>query len=85
MTGNKLTIENINGLPAKKKTFNFDLKQIEQIDIIQTHQGRYDRRYMVVHGNFEPTEINMNFRYFQLVKIQDFFNEQLKIKKILKG
>ena len=82
----KIKIKTVRGLPKKLKQYSFELKDITKVKLIQTHTQVYGKKMMeLIDFNDEKQNIEVNLRYYQLVKLQDYLNENLKIETSLIG
>lgn len=82
----KLIIDSKIGFPKKIKRQEFDLIDIEKIKLIQSHNVVYGKKAIELidsSNNIQSTAINL--RYYQLVKLQTYLKEHLKIKTSLIG
>ena len=83
---NKLSSESQIGFPKKRDKKDFDLKTIDRIRLIQTHNFIYGKKKMELFDkNGDKHIIELKLRYYQLAKLQKFLKEQLKIKTSLVG
>lgn len=83
---NTLTIYYSKGVPMRNLQYSFLIDEIENIDLIQTHDLLYGRKYIIVNTKKNNNEkIRVILRYYQLVQLIRFLQEEIKIKSRLVG
>ncbi|MCL6268150.1 hypothetical protein [Flagellimonas myxillae] len=82
----KLSLKSIGHLPKKHEENLIELKDVSTINLIQTHTQIYGKKMMEIVGmDGGKKSFEINLRYYQMVKLQDYLNEKLKIKANLIG
>ena len=85
ITKNKFYLSITHGYPQKIEKHNIDLNEIKRIILKQTHESKTGTKAIKVYTEKGCHEFKVNFRYYQLVKIEDYFNENTKINTELIG
>lgn len=85
-TKNKLTIANktllldiTHGLPQRIENHTFEFKNIERIILKQTHESKTGSKKIKIYVKEGCHEISVTFRYYQLVQIEEYFNNNTSI------
>ena len=84
--GNNLIVEIKRGLPQKVSKQKYNLDNVVKIRLIQTHNLLYGQKKMVLTKSDGAKQvIEINLRYYQMVKLQEYFKDILKIETSLIG
>lgn len=74
------------GFPEKTEIKEFDLDKIKKINLIQTQELIYGKKKMeLIDVNDKKQTVELNLRYYQLVKLQEYIENTLKIDASLIG
>ncbi len=74
------------GFPEKTEIKEFDLDKIKKINLIQTQELIYGKKKMeLIDVNDKKQTVELNLRYYQLVKLQEYIENTLKIEASLIG
>lgn len=82
----KIISESSTGFPKKMEIKEFSLDEIIKINLIQTQELVYGKKKMeLIDQNGNKQIIELNLRYYQLVKLQEYIQNTLKIEANLIG
>ncbi len=74
------------GFPTMSEESVFELEKVRSIKLIQTHENIYGKKYMELTDTDQVvTRVELKLRYYQLVQLQEYLNNTLKIKTQLIG
>ena len=82
----EITIQISKGFPKKKETYTFCLDEISKINLIQTHNKVYGGKFIeLINIHEEKQVIDFNVRYYQLVQLEAYLNDNSEIEANLIG
>jgi hypothetical protein len=83
---NKVLTESLIGFPTKHEILEFDLNNIEKIRLVQSHDLVYGKKTMeLIDQSGQKKVIELKLRYYQLVKLEEYLKDKLKIETSLIG
>ena len=83
---NKVQTESFIGFPKKHYRYEFDLANVEKIRLVQSHNSIYGKKTMeMIDHNGGKKIVELKLRYYQLVKLEEYLKEKLKIETSLVG
>jgi hypothetical protein len=85
ISNNKIFIDITYGFPQKVEKHSFELKNIERIILKQTHETKTGSKKVKIYVKEGCHEINVTFRYYQLVQIEEYFKNNTSIHAELIG
>jgi|SRR5690625_486292 len=82
----KVSTESLIGFPKKHQILEFDLNNIEKIRLVQSHDFVYGKKTMeLIDQSGQKQVIELKLRYYQLVKLEEYLRDKLKIETSLIG
>jgi len=83
---NKVFTESLVGFPKKQNNQEFDLNNVEKIKLVQSQDFVYGKKTMeLIDQNGEKRIVELKLRYYQLVKLEEYLKDNLKIETSLIG
>jgi len=82
----KFSITVVKGLPKKEEIFSYEINRITAVKLVQTSNFIYGKKSIFIYDNEgDNDEILVSLRYYQLVQIEDYLNNEMHIKADLIG
>jgi len=76
----------IKAFPKKEEVFSYKIENISAVKLVQSSSFLYGKKSIIIYDkNGDNDEIYVNLRYYQLVQLEKFLNEELHIKADLIG
>jgi hypothetical protein len=83
---NKVRTESLIGFPKKHDNYEFDLDNVEKIRLVQSHNSIYGKKTMeMIDRNGQKKIVELKLRYYQLVKLEEYLKDKLRIETSLVG
>jgi len=81
----KLILEVARGIPYKTNIYEMKLDDVSEIVLKQTHASIIGDKYILFKTIDEEFDVKVNFRYYQLVQIENYLKENTEIDCVLIG
>lgn len=83
---NKVLTESLIGFPKKHEILEFDLNNIQKIRLVQSQELVYGKKTMeLIDKSGQKQVVELKLRYYQLVKLEEYLKDKLKIEASLIG
>jgi hypothetical protein len=83
---NKVLTESLIGFPKRHEILEFDLNNIEKIRLVQSQDFVYGKKTMeLIDKSGQKQVVELKLRYYQLVKLEEYLKDKLKIETSLIG
>jgi len=83
---NKVLTESLIGFPKRQEILEFDLNNIEKIRLVQSQDFVYGKKTMeLIDKSGQKQVVELKLRYYQLVKLEEYLKDKLKIETSLIG
>jgi hypothetical protein len=83
---NRVLTESLVGFPKKIENQEFDLNKVEKIRLVQSQDFVYGKKTMeLIDQSGQKQIVELKLRYYQLVKLEEYLKDKLKIETSLIG
>jgi len=85
ITTTEFSLTITHGYPQQIEQHTINIREIERVILKQTHESKTGTKVIKVYTQKGCHEYKVNFRYYQLVHIEEYFNEHTEINAELIG